>query len=108
MTSAISARSWVCSIGCTRTGTSYNAGRRITATRIAASNYYLDLVLPGVLGLLLGLLGLVVLLPEPLLGEVVLLELGVLGLLLPVAPPLLPPLVEESVLKCASHSEREI
>lgn len=106
MTSAISARSWVCSIGCTRTGTSYNAGRRITATRIAASNYYL--VLPGVLGLLLGLLGLVVLLPEPLLGEVVLLELGVLGLLLPVAPPLLLPLVEESVLKCASHSEREI
>ncbi|OGA71292.1 MAG: hypothetical protein A3G81_30920 [Betaproteobacteria bacterium RIFCSPLOWO2_12_FULL_65_14] len=70
------------------------------------------MVLPGVLGLLLGLLGLlglVVLLPEPLLGEVVLPELGVLGLLLPVAPPLLLlPLVEESVLKCASHSEREI
>lgn len=87
-------------------------GPPISATRIAASNYYL--VLPGVLGLLgvvLGLLGLVVLLPEPLLGEVVLLEpmpleLGVL--VLPLAPPLLLPLVEESVLKCASHSEREI
>ena len=69
---------------------------------------------------LLGLLGLVVLLPgvlllplEPMpleLGDGVLLplELGDVVLLPLVAPPLLLPLVEELDLKCASHSEREI
>lgn len=85
-------------------------GPPTSATRIAAKHCYL--VVLGLLGVVLGLLGLVVLLSEALLGEVaplepMPLELGVL--VLPLAPPLLlVPLVEESVLKCASHSEREI
>jgi hypothetical protein len=85
-------------------------GPPTSATRIAAKHCYL--VLLGLLGVVLGLLGLVVLLSEPLLGAVaplepMPLELGVL--VLPLAPPvLLLPLVEESVLKCASHSAREI
>lgn len=67
----------------------------------------LVVLLPGVV--VLPLEPLPLLLGEPVLGELVLGELGDVVLLLPpVAPPLLLPLAEESDLKCASHSAREI